>query len=266
MDTAQTTRSTSSVQSTRQMLEELDALMERMLHLPVADAETPSGGIGAPPAPPATISAKLTVIEGRGGALGPASPEPEVYQERISVPFPGVLDRPNVSSPETLPPSWFDLPADKIPQDSPAADELPFGAAEEEPAAAPAAPARGESWLEMPTEPAPAAEAPGDAPAANEIAEPTVEPLTPIVTPPPSLGVTTPNVAEPSLSRRARSQFGYRPLLRINRSFDAMTRWLGPIGRVLRSPQGRGLIGITGLGLLAGAALWLVKDWMGWNW
>src|SRR5262245_37369968 len=48
-----------SLQTTKQMLDELDALMDRMLSLPVSDVED------EPPLPekPAVLSAKLTLLE-----------------------------------------------------------------------------------------------------------------------------------------------------------------------------------------------------------
>ncbi len=45
------------MQSTRQMLDELDALLERMMTVPVEEDETP-----APPVKPVTVSASLTLL------------------------------------------------------------------------------------------------------------------------------------------------------------------------------------------------------------
>jgi hypothetical protein len=56
-----------------------------------------------------------------------------------------------------------------------------------------------------------------------------------------------------------------RPVLWSNWVFDGVTRWLGPPGRWLRSPAGRALLGWVGLGLLAGAAAWLVAFGFGWT-
>jgi hypothetical protein len=57
-----------------------------------------------------------------------------------------------------------------------------------------------------------------------------------------------------------------RPLLWTNRAFDAGTIWLGPLGRWLRSPGGRAVLGWAGLGLLAGALGWLLVHELGWTW
>lgn len=61
------TDSPTSLSSTRQMLDELDALMERMLALPVNDLDDVAGATPAP-----MLSATLTVLE---------SPEPEVQEQ-----------------------------------------------------------------------------------------------------------------------------------------------------------------------------------------
>ena len=56
------------------------------------------------------------------------------------------------------------------------------------------------------------------------------------------------------------------PLVPVNWLFDAATWLLGPLGRRLRTPGGRSLLGWTGLLLLAGALAWGVLDWLGWTW
>ena len=56
------------------------------------------------------------------------------------------------------------------------------------------------------------------------------------------------------------------PLLWINQRFDYATMFLGGVGSMLRSYAGRMLLGLVGLALLAGAAGWVLKDWLGWNW
>lgn len=294
MDSVQTSRSAPGqpAGSTRQMLDELDALMERMLNLPVADtesaeAETPVAAkphVAPRPTSYPTVSAKLTVIESPAGNFGPHSPEPESRQERITFPFPGMLELPAVDQErptERAAPSWFDLPDEENEpapaQDSPATDEsssmaeMPAasdaGVLDEEAKVAEGPPVEAESpaeesWLEKPS-------GLDWEPSSASYAQPEVQlaaPLTPIIAPPPSLGIETPRAPKPKLSRVVQSKLGYRPLLRINRGFDGAMGWLGPIGRSLRGKQGRNLLGITGLGLTLGALLWLLKDWMGWNW
>jgi hypothetical protein len=50
-----------------------------------------------------------------------------------------------------------------------------------------------------------------------------------------------------------------------NQRFDLWTMALGPLGRWLRAPAGRRLLGWTGLLLLAVACGLAVYDWFGWT-
>ncbi|MFO0866205.1 MAG: hypothetical protein U0744_16415 [Gemmataceae bacterium] len=303
MDSVQTSRSAPAqpAASTRQMLDELDALMERMLSLPVADTESTvdeppamkkpiaAKPPTAPPTPYPTVSAKLTVIESPEGDFGPDSPEPDAREERVTVAFPTPLDLPPIEEEPESPAvsSWFDLPKeeDETPpaQDWPETNESPSTTESAEVPAVEAPTAEtpiaesavakspepeletrvAASWLEKPSG------LEWQPPASSSYAEPDsmlAPPLEPIIAPPPSLGIETPTVPKPKLTRVVQSKAGYRPLLRLNRGFDGAMGWLGPIGRSLRGKQGRNLLGITGFGLMLGALLWLVKDWMGWNW
>jgi hypothetical protein len=88
----------------------------------------------------------------------------------------------------------------------------------------------------------------------------------------PSLAPSVPRVSAPSTSRASlpraplRLAWPLRPLLWINLAFDWSTGWLGPLGRWLREPGGRALIGWGGLLLLAAALAWLAWDGIGWTW
>ena len=88
----------------------------------------------------------------------------------------------------------------------------------------------------------------------------------------PSLGPSAPRVSLPSTSRVSphaaplRLAWPLRPLLWINVAFDWSTGWLGPLGRWLREPGGRALVGWVGLLLLAAALAWLAWDGIGWTW
>lgn len=99
--------------------------------------------------------------------------------------------------------------------------------------------------------------------------------------PPPALDEIAPPSSEraplPELDEYAAPRLSLRrllmsPLWLINGIYDKSTAWLGPIGRWLRSPSGRGIIGFMGLALLLLASAWLACDysgwttWMGWNW
>jgi hypothetical protein len=55
------------------------------------------------------------------------------------------------------------------------------------------------------------------------------------------------------------------PVVWLNRGFDAAVTPLGPVGRWLRQPAGRALVGWTGVLCLAAAAAVLLLDWLGWT-
>jgi hypothetical protein len=57
-----------------------------------------------------------------------------------------------------------------------------------------------------------------------------------------------------------------RPFRSVTQAFDAVTSWLGPPGRWLRGPRGRGLLGWTGVLLLAAAIAWVLWDAVDWSW
>ena len=56
-----------------------------------------------------------------------------------------------------------------------------------------------------------------------------------------------------------------RPLAMVNGIYDGSTRWLGPIGRGLRSRPMRNLLGLCGLAALVGAAAWVLWEGTDWN-
>lgn len=185
----------SGLSSTRQMLDELDALMERMLALPVSDLD----------------------------------------------------DELQMPSEALKPRSFIDDEPEEVAESPPAT--IPYYRTEAaEPPPAPVAPKpKVVNWkLEPP-------------PALDEIAPPAIERA-----PLPELG----NYPPPALSLR---RILMAPLWLVNGLYDACTWWLGPIGRWLRAPSGRGMLGGFGVTLLLLAAAWLLLDWagfttwMGWN-
>lgn len=100
-----TTKDT-SLQSTKQMLDELDALMEKMLALPVNDPEDaapfPEEVVKAPNLPP-TVSATLTLLE-----------PPAPVSEPPTVPEP-VLWHPATNPPHFAPPEPIEAKAPPAP-------------------------------------------------------------------------------------------------------------------------------------------------------
>ena len=108
-------------------------------------------------------------------------------------------------------------------------------------------------------------------PAASELdfilETPQPPPLTNEVVPPSLLPKLEARLAEISVKPAPRvEQWGYRPLLWINRRFDHATILLGSAGHRLRSQNGRMALGLSGAGLLLMSAGWFLKDCLGWNW
>ncbi len=200
-------RPPTSASPTRQQIDELEALMHRMLALPLAPL---TDDPGAPPTRPA--------------AEVPRKPE-----LRTSAPAP----RPEEIQAEPPPPEFI-LPA--WPESSIRID-----------------PPR--SAASSPTE------------------EPDIAPP-PAADPAAELGPWLPAGNPPTLTSRRSRRDRHRPriapwrhpVLWSNRTFDRWTLRLGSPGRWLRGPQGRALLGWTGLLLLAAALAWGVLDWIGWTW
>jgi hypothetical protein len=228
----------SSLQGTRQLLDELDALMEKMLSLPVGDTDTPT-----PPPPELrlpTLSATLTVLEppapasAKPTASAPTTPAAQTREESLASP------------------ARWSSPADLTPRSSPVDPALPpapsyavsLDPAEEEDRFAPMQP------LEPPEE------APQEAP--NQAASAPI--------PPPILDLRIPEVTTLPLPQRSWKGLAAAPVWWLNAGFDLLTRPFGLPGRWLRVGSGRTLLGYAGIGLLLAAGLWLIKDWMGWTW
>lgn len=198
-----------NVASTRQMLDELDALMERMLALPVNDLDE----LAREPLPRPTLTATLTVIE---------TAEPELTSGEA----PAV---PAVSQTESVPvlenPAWTSPPPEET--TVPAATQTPTGP--------------NYQW-----------ELPPTADLAQESLPPVMVPPTPIIEP---------------LRAPRRSFVGWllSPLVAFNRAFDGWLEPLGGLGRWFRRPAGRFVLGLAGLGMLAGALLWVIRDLASWT-
>jgi hypothetical protein len=71
---------------------------------------------------------------------------------------------------------------------------------------------------------------------------------------------------KPSPAPTWRPPLWLRWLIAPNRVFDQLTGRLGAPGRWLRGPWGRILLGVTSLLLIAFAVTFLVLDWIGWTW
>ncbi len=259
---------------TRQLLDELDALMERMLELPVnqlgEDLRKPA------PETPRVVSAEEEE-EFRPPADDPAPPVVGLRQEPARAPLPSPAP---AAPPREVPPA----PTLRLTPTTPPAEEPPGMSAASWERVLPIRP-----WVDEPGErseepaepgfvmpgPLPWGEEPRAAgpvdleriiPASPEV----LEAISPRPEPPPAApnpwprvgawaGTASPPAADPGPG-------WLRPVLAVNRAFDAGTAWLGAPGRWLRGPRGRALVGWTGLGLLAGAVVWVVLAEFGWTW
>jgi hypothetical protein len=215
-----------SLQSTKQMLDELDALMEKMLTLPVNEldeAETPS----TPSVPePTKLSATVTLLEPPAEAQPKPRPAPPIPVSMPSYQAPELDLSP--APPLAVNPPHFEFPATT---EATAEDRTPEVNAE-----------------------APQYETP--APLTNDVMPASVLPkLEPML---------ADEAGEPATSLQ--TQWLYWPLLWINQGFDRTTLMFGGAGYLARSQAGRMLLGLTGFALMAGGVVWFLKDWLGWNW
>jgi hypothetical protein len=205
-------RSSSLDRETRQQLDELDALMQRMLALPV---ELPEDL----PSPPTPETAGEDIAEDTN-AFSDASPGADV-----------------VTAPAAQPEGEQAGTSDLL---SPTADPIPLTPPRE----------RMESWGY--SSPPPLA--------------PVSSPFTGLDSPRTVEVKLAPSRAVTEKTRVPRVVWTVYPLLWTNWAFDQATSWLGPLGRWLRAPGGRALLGWGGLLLLAAALAWLAWDGMGWTW
>lgn len=206
-----TARAPAHLHDTRQLLDELDALMDQMLALPIDDREGGEESAGPSSSPNPTVTATLTL-------LAPAAPAGSGQWAVDSEEKAGAPALPTVHCP---------LLAASM------ADE-----------AALAGKANGNVATDELTAPAPVM---------TDVAAP---PVVELLAPPPPVGS----------ARWRPDQLSYQFLLWVNQGYDRGTARLGKLGQLLRSRFVRALLGIAGLGLLAWALAWLVRDWLGWNW
>jgi hypothetical protein len=96
---------------------------------------------------------------------------------------------------------------------------------------------------------------------------PMPQPLTNDVAPPSVMEKLEPLLAAiPEQEAPLSTQWGYLPLVAINVTFDYATMILGGAGAWMRTEWGRLLLGLSGAAMLLAAAIWFVKDWLGWTW
>jgi hypothetical protein len=239
---------------TRQMLDELDALMERMLSLPVDELDMSS------PAPPPSL---MTLDEPREAAVdGPSSDAPSDAPRSAVLPTPAqpvaqVAELRSETQADWQPPPLESSPHLQGPHLRPVpSGKIIVGRLSAPPLYSPPLPEEAkknaqaiESADEQPVDILAAA------PVLPEVA------LPPLIVKP----SVKPSVKPPA-RRRSLWHAGRQLLLRLNQAFDQATTWLGGTGHWLRSVRGRRVLGLAGLALFALAIVWCLHDWLGWNW
>lgn len=266
MATAVTTRSPGSLNPTRQQLDELDALLQRMLDLPVnsyqddsqveeepegadeaVEEETPPVRAPIAPAPMPALPISYVVVETASPRPLPAASGFEMRSAERPQPPP--TPAPTIDPPSAEGEMWVPLRATWQPSPQ-------------------TWPPLAESWNQaggvgqalQPDSPKSQAGKP-------DLREIEIEVPAELMPPPPE----PPAIAEePRMSLPAEDAAPppswLLPLVWFNQGFDACLTPLGAPGRWLCSPRGRQLLGAAGLLGLAAAAALAVSAGMGWSW
>jgi hypothetical protein len=231
----------------RQQLDELDAILQRMLTLPVngqaGEEERPKTDPPITPPPARRRPVAAPVLE--KPPLPETAPSPPRVERPAKPPGPITIFQP-VSSPSALsvpelPPLEIATPPIVAPsQSAPSSQPLPGW---------------GPAHLEAPT----STLARVDPPAAPELPKE----LDPIIPTKPSEFFER-HRARIKEQRRAAPWLG--PLGWLNAAFDCCSVALGRPGLWLVRSDVRNVMGWVGVGLLLAAAVILVGDWFGWTW
>jgi hypothetical protein len=290
------------VHPTRQQLDELDALLQRMLDLPVNQVDEPGSAEEAEPPIPqyrTPISYKTPVAD---PPPQPRDPPPQPRLEPRVVP----AEEPVAYVPEPTPPP---VPPARAEIREPGPDDWVRLASTWQPSAQTWQPLA-QSWQQAarPAErsapmPAPQPALPPEPPAPQmqmmpapikaasaEAASFSVPQLAPAVVLAPRVALAEPapvpaedsfeDIVSPAKSREPRpaaptapmpvAPVGYFwwewPFVPVNVVFDVVTLALGPLGAGLRSRIGRNLLAVAGIGCLAAATALVVADAIGWIW
>ncbi len=226
--------------SMRQQLDELDALLQRMLTLPINQADDGTGNAMAPRQPMADPSPTPLPAVGR---------QPRMVLLDGSAPV-----APPQTPPATWDPHWnINLNPQQgssiLGSRSPAASDPRIASQRVQPEAGPPI-WRAETVAFAPPAPEPAPQPPLSAQATT--AGPPIQRYTPSPVP-----QATAPIEEPM-------PMPFLPLVVLNRAFDAVMHCFGPAGQWFCTSAGRSLLGYTGLVLLFGSAAWGAAGWFGW--
>jgi hypothetical protein len=219
---------------TRQQLDELDALLQRMLSVPLAPADTPMPA-GIPPA--------------RNGDSAGGPPLPPSW--RVDPPAPAAgASLPHIALPEPPPAVAPKLEAQQAPLPPAPASPPPLPVPAPKPVAVAPAP------VPKPPAPAPAPKA------APPVVPPPVPRVAAPITPVPTFAAT--GTASPPASTSAPVALPLLPLVAFNALFDSICSVFGPLGRLLRSGLFKHIYGFGGLALIAYTAAHIAQkaNWL----
>ncbi len=220
-------------QQTKQQLEELDALLQRMLALPV-NANDP------------------------GPASAPLPTNPELF-----APSPPTLPLPPrpVAGSESIVQAWR-VQSPNVPE----AMVLPFAPPQPPIATAVESPPPEPRFFTSPASSPTTAAAPAPFPYQMVFGPQTSSPSS-MVAAPTTTGIPAPQwEAGRSSAGAAPLPVTLWPILALNKVFDLFTLPLGPFGSWLRQSSGRNTLGWIGVLLILGAIGWGVADWYGLDW
>jgi hypothetical protein len=280
------------VHPTRQQLDELDALLQRMLDLPVhqVDEATPSESVEtrtpefSPPVsyktpivePARSLEPRVVAAELPHTAELPPPPLVPTLRPAPSPPAPAAREpgpddwirlastwQPSAQTWQPLAQSWQQAarsPASAAPAPAPVAPP---------PLPQPIAPSLAERAMAlaeraMAFAPAPAVNAQPEAPAQTEhpVSEPELHDLV--------FPASGPREATPARQSNAEEPQVYSvwewPVVAVNWVFDVITLPLGPLGAGMRSRIGRNSLAVVGMACLVAAAVMVAMDWIGWIW
>jgi hypothetical protein len=239
----------SSLNSTRQLLDELDALMQRMMDLPVSDAPAEAT---SRPARAASLLEEAPDPETLGRL-----PAPPLREEKLHTPADRHEKPPTYMYEQTA--AEEDEDEDETGAGPNAENESEEPEHDEETAPEESAAPRGETVVtRRPGELFPAPPVRLSPVSAETLA---------------ALQNIAPTPADPALVERSRllaataprRRWWLWPLAAVNGVFDVFTYLLGPLGAWLRQPGGRLFLGWMGVALLLAAAGLQIALWCGWK-
>jgi hypothetical protein len=212
---------------TRQQLDEIDALLRRMLTLPPLAGEAGADSTIPPPASvaaPVAVSYPAPTIREIPPTRPPAAGDPVVQEWRAGWPQPPVPQAGSVAA-------W----GSPVPLATPA--EVPY---HPEPSPVPFYHPSAYFVPPPPTTSQPATNTGAGSPRASPVA---------------ALAAAGPPPVSPALW----------PLIALNVTFNVLTYLLGPLGTWLRG-SGRTAMGRLGIGMILAAGVWAAGEWYGYDW